>query len=160
MRRARSILKWGVLAIPTTVLLAQFVRPDRTNPSIDPARRVDAHLTVPADVQAILDRSCRDCHTNETRWPAYSAVAPVSWYIAHDVHEGREHMNFSEWGGYDRDDAQHKLEELCEEVREGHMPVKPYTWMHPGARLAPADVDRLCKWTDTERAKPMETLRR
>jgi Haem-binding domain len=74
-------------------------------------------------VQAILDRSCRECHTNETRWPAYSAVAPVSWYFAHDVHEGREHLNLSEWGRCDGKKARHTLEELCEEVREGEMPV-------------------------------------
>jgi hypothetical protein len=142
------------------LVLAQLIRPERTNPPVDTAERVDAHLIVPSDVQAILDRSCRDCHTNETRWPGYSAVAPVSWYIAHDVHEGREHLNFSEWGSYDEKKARHTLEELCEEVREGHMPVAAYTWLHPAAKLAPGDVKRLCEWTDTERAKPMETLRR
>jgi Haem-binding domain len=159
MTRSRRILGWSLIAIVIVLVLAQFIRPQRTNPRVDPAERVDAHLTVPADVQAILDRSCRDCHTNETRWPGYSAVAPVSWYIAHDVHEGREHLNFSEWGSYDEKEARHNLEELCEEVREGQMPVAAYTWLHPAATLTPGDVKRLCEWTDTARGKPMETLR-
>ena len=88
MTRSRRILGWSLITIVIVLVVAQFIRPQRTNPRVDPAERVDAHLTVPADVQAILDRSCRDCHTNETRWPGYSAVEPVSWYIAHDVHEG------------------------------------------------------------------------
>jgi heme-binding protein len=156
--RSRTVARRSLLAIAVLPVLAQLIRPARTNPRVDPAERVDAHLTVPSDVQAILDRSCRDCHTNETRWPGYSAIAPVSWYVAHDVHEGREHLNFSEWGRYDEKKARHTLEELCEEVRDGEMPVAAYTWLHPAAKLAPGDVTRLCEWSDTERTKPMKRL--
>jgi heme-binding protein len=74
------------------------------------------------------------------------------------VHEGREHLNVSEWGRYDEKKARHTLEELCEEVRDGEMPVAAYTWLHPAAKLAPGDVTRLCEWSDTERTKPMKRL--
>jgi len=147
------VVKSSIAAIVVLAALAQSIRPARTNPPVDPAIRIDAHLTVPADVRAIFDRSCRDCHSNETRWPAYSAIAPVSWWIVHDVNEGREELNWSEWGKYDRDEVGEKLKHLCSETREGHMPIPAYAWMHREARLSQADVERICAWANAERAK-------
>lgn len=129
----------------------QLVRPERTNPPVDPSMRLDAQLTVPREVAAILERSCRDCHTNETRWPWYSQVAPPSLLLAHDVREGRDELNFSEWGDYDAETADEQLEEICEMVTDGEMPLRPYTWLHPDARLSAADVSRLCEWTEQAR---------
>ena len=120
----------------------QLVRPERTNPPVDSSSRIDAHVSVPADVAAILERSCRDCHSNETRWPWYSHVAPVSLLLAYDVREGRDEMNFSEWGDYDAETADEMLEEICKMVTDGEMPLMPYTWLHPDARLSRADVAR------------------
>ena len=129
----------------------QLFPPERTNPPVDRARTLQARMPVPADIGAILERSCRDCHSNETRWPWYSRVAPASWLLAYDVRTARDEMNFSEWGDYDAEDASHLLEEACEMVREGEMPLYPYTWLHPGATLSAADVDRLCEWTEAAR---------
>jgi hypothetical protein len=132
-------------------VVLQLVRPERTNPPVDPSMRLDAHVTVPADVGDILDRSCRDCHTNETRWPWYSHVAPPSLLLARDVREGRDELNLSEWGDYDGETAVEQLDEMCTQVREGSMPLLPYTWMHRAARLSPEDVTRLCEWTKRAR---------
>jgi len=129
----------------------QLFPPERTNPPVDPARTLEAHVAIPADIAAILERSCRDCHSNETTWPWYSYVAPASWLLAYDVREARGEMNFSEWGDYDAEDASHLLEEACELVEEGEMPLPPYTWLHPGAKLSEADVARLCEWTEAAR---------
>ena len=160
MSVTRTVIRWGLVAAGVFAAAAQLIRPDRTNPPVNAAQRVDAHLAVPADVQAIFDRSCRDCHSHDTRWPAYSQVAPISWLVAHDVNEGREEMNLSDWGRYDRDEAREKLKDICKEVRGGHMPVRSYTWMHPGAKLSSAEVERLCAWTEQQRSTPMETLGR
>jgi len=129
------------------LLLIQLRQPDRTNPPVDPAAVIDRHVPVPADVAAILARSCRDCHTNETRWPLYSYVAPISWLVASHVQHGREHMNFSEWSSNDPESMQDLLEEICQEAREGMMPLPSYTIIHRSARLAPDEVSRLCAWT-------------
>lgn len=129
----------------------QLFPPERTNPPVDPARTLEAHVAIPADIAAVLERSCRDCHSNETTWPWYSYVAPASWLLAYDVREARGEMNFSEWGDYDAEDASHLLEEACELVEEGEMPLPPYTWLHPGAKLSEGDVARLCEWTEAAR---------
>jgi hypothetical protein len=149
-----------VVGVVACVALAQLIRPDRTNPPVDAAQRIDRQLSIPSDVRVILDRSCRDCHTNETRWPGYSRVAPISWLVAYDVNEGRGEMNLSEWGRYDSEEAREKLKDMCKEVRGGDMPVWPYIWMHPETKLSPAEVERLCAWTEEQRARPMETVSR
>src|SRR4051812_28292081 len=80
----------------------QFVRPDRTNPPAAPAASLAT--AAPPAIRTVLDRSCGDCHSNQTRWPWYSNVAPMSWMVASHVHDGREHFNYSEWTAYPSDD--------------------------------------------------------
>jgi len=98
-------------------------------------------------VAAILRRSCYDCHSNESRWPWYSYVAPISWLVASDVHEGREHVNFSDWGrsGHHHGTAE-TIEKIGEEVAGGDMPLWYYLPLHPGARLSKSDVETLKTW--------------
>ena len=79
-----------------------------------------------AEAVSVLERSCRDCHSNETTWPWYSSVAPVSWLVARDVNEGRKELNISEFGTYEPKKQQHKLEEACTQVKEGEMPMWIY----------------------------------
>jgi hypothetical protein len=89
---------------------------------------------------AILRRACFDCHSNETVWPWYAYVAPVSWLVASDVEEGREELNFSQWDAYNADRQAHKIKECGEEVAEGEMPLWFYVPAHPEARLSQADI--------------------
>ncbi len=125
----------------------QFVPVERTNPRIDPAQTVERQVFVPATVKAVLDRSCKDCHSDETRWPWYAHVAPTSWLLTHHVARAREEVNFSEWGQYDPDSARDILIEICRQVKRGAMPIGQYTLIHRSARLSPQDVDALCAWT-------------
>lgn len=109
---ARALL-FAVFAL----LAAQWVPVDRDNPP------VLGEIESPPEVHAILERSCYDCHSNQTRWPWYSRMAPVSWLVASDVHEGREHLNFSAWRS-DSTDKRHELrEEIRKNVEEGEMPL-------------------------------------
>ncbi len=150
MGRTLKIL--GLLLIGG-VLAIQVRQPDRTNPPVDPAQVLERHLAVPGDVAAVLDRACRDCHSNETRWPLYAYVAPISWEVAAHVVNGRQEMNFSEWGTYDSDTAQDLLTVMCRQVRSREMPLPSYTRLHRGARLSDDDIARLCAWTSAERRK-------
>ncbi len=129
-----------LLGLGVALVLVQFVPVDRTNPPVE--TRVDA----PADVVAVLERACYDCHSNETVWPAYSRVAPVSWLVAYDVHEGREAVNYSTWGRYSAEDRAKFRKETWEEVEEGEMPLKLYPLLHPDARLTDADRELLRAW--------------
>ena len=128
----------GALAI---VLIAiQFIPVDQSNPpvSADPA--------IPFNVKTILQRACYDCHSHETRWPWYSRVAPISWLLAHDVQEGREHLNFSTWTELPAQEIAENIEEIWEEVEEGEMPLWFYLPLHPEARLSSEDLALLNAW--------------
>jgi len=135
------------------VVIAQFYRPAKTNPPVDQAKTIEAHTQMSPQVAAILDRSCRDCHSYNTRWPWYSNIAPVSWLVIDDVNHGREDLNLSDWGNYDKSEAANKLRDMCREVRAGVMPLKSYIFIHRGAQLSAEDVKVLCDWTASERAK-------
>ena len=93
-----------------------------------------------ADTRALAQRACFDCHSNETQWPAYSRVAPISWLIQHDVDEGRAALNFSEWHL-----PQDEANEASEELTEGEMPPQIYRLMHAHGRLSEEDRQRLAQ---------------
>jgi hypothetical protein len=139
-------LKWVGIVLVGILLIIQVIRPARTNPPIDESRTIGAHMQIPPAVAAILERSCYDCHSYKTTWPWYSQVAPVSWYLVHDVNEGRSHLNLSDWASYDAKRAAKKLEEICEEVKRGDMPLTEYLPLHPTAKLSEADRKTLCDW--------------
>jgi hypothetical protein len=147
----RRVARLVALLILVGFIGIQFVPVHRTNPPFDSTQTVEHLAAVPPDVKAIFDRSCRDCHSNETRWPAYGYVAPMSWMLVRDVEEGREHLNLSEWGGYDTDSQRDVLVEVCRQVRRGNMPLKRYTLIHSSAKLKATDVETLCNWTNTMR---------
>ena len=91
----KKLLRW--LAVSAAVLFfgIQLVRPERANPPVAAGDRIESHVNVPPEVKAVLTRACADCHSNETRWPWYSEVAPASWFVADHVREGRDSLNFS-----------------------------------------------------------------
>ncbi|HMK29681.1 MAG TPA: heme-binding domain-containing protein [Terriglobales bacterium] len=132
---------------------AQLIRPQKTNPPEDPARTLFAHAQPSAEVAGILKHSCRDCHSYNTRWPWYSNVAPVSWMVIDDVNEGRRHFNMSDWGQYDTRRASEKLGNICDEVADGGMPERSYTWLHSGAALSAEQRNAVCLWTQAERER-------
>jgi hypothetical protein len=118
----------------------QLVPLSRQNPP------VEQDLGAPPAVDAILRRACYDCHSNETVWPWYAYVAPASFLVAHDVNEGREHLNLSTWNRLSPDQRREALEEMWEEVDEGNMPLPIYLPLHPEARLTDADRAALAAW--------------
>ena len=143
-----KMLKVGGIALAVLLVAIQFFRPERSNPSPDPAVELSAQVSVPPAVRSILERSCFDCHSNQTRWPWYSHIAPVSWLVARDVEEGRGRLNFSEWGSYKHGRRVARLEMLINEVDRGEMPPSSYLLMHGGAALSEADKDTLCAWAE------------
>ena len=153
MKRGRTVLKWLVIVLACLFIIAQFKRPARTNPPVDQTQTIEAHTQMTPQVASILDRSCRDCHSNKTVWPWYTNVAPVSWFVIDHVNEGRHNMNLSEWGRNDQRRQGKKLEQICDEVKDGAMPLSSYTPLHPGSKLSPDDVKTLCDWTEAERAR-------
>jgi Haem-binding domain len=146
----RKILKWTAIGLAVIFAALQFIRPARTNPPVDEARTILAHTRITPEVARILDRSCNDCHSNQTRWPWYSNIAPVSWFVVNHVNVGRREMNFSDWAQYDTEHQQGLLKDICGEVKDGHMPLPSYLRLHQEARLSSEDVRMLCDWANLE----------
>ena len=153
MKSILRILKWAVISLAVLFLGMQFIRPARTNPVVDQSETIEARAQMTPQVAAILDRSCRDCHSNKTIWPWYTNVAPISWFITDHVSEGRRNLNLSEWGKYDQHRQEKKLQQMCDLAQDGAMPLSSYTPLHPGSQLTPDDVKTLCDWTDAERGR-------
>ena len=126
----RALVALGVLFV-----LIQFIPFGRnhTNPPVQAEPQWDSPQT-----RALAKRACFDCHSNETRWPWYSNIAPISWLVYLDTINGRSHLNFSEWNTQGGD-----LQEAIEAIQEGEMPPFYYAIMHPEARLSAAEKQAL-----------------
>lgn len=138
--------RWTLFAVVAVFAGMQAVRPERANPPVHPGLTLASQYEVPAEVQRILERSCGDCHSNRTRWPWYSHVAPASWLLADHVKDGRRHFNLDDFT------EEMSLKDVCQEIRVGSMPLKEYLFLHPGAKLMGAEIQTVCAWTQT--AKP------
>jgi hypothetical protein len=116
-------------------VLLQFVPlgRDHTNPSVVQEPQWDSPQT-----RATMKRACFDCHSNETVWPWYSNIAPISWLLQKDVDEGREKINFSEWDETDND-----IDDIYIMVKSGKMPLPQYLMMHPEAKFTPEETQVL-----------------
>jgi hypothetical protein len=156
MTISSRFLKRLLLFALVVLLVLQFVGPARTNPASDPANSLATKVTIPPDVNALLTRACRDCHSNATRWPWYAYVAPVSWLVISDVNHGREHYNLSNWTETSEEGAD-LLDEMCQEVKEGKMPLPRYLLMHSEAKLTDADRKLLCDWSNAAAAQMAES---
>jgi len=133
------LMRAGVL-FAAALAAIQFVPVERVNPP------VESDLAAPDDVKRILRRSCYDCHSNETRWPWYARVAPVSWLISSDVAEGRREVNFSAWSQFTGGRLARKFKEIVEQVEENKMPQWYYVLLHPEAKLEPREKEIILNW--------------
>jgi hypothetical protein len=138
-RRLKQVAVVFVIVFAT----AQLVRPERTNPATDASRTIQAHAGTTSELVAVLDRSCRDCHSNNTVWPWYTQIAPLSWLMARGVAEGRRAVNFSEWASYPPDVQRTLLSVSCQDATSGTMPG-PYTFVRPETTLSPQDIETIC----------------
>ncbi len=155
----KKYLKFIAIALALGFIMLQFFRPTFTNPPIVPSETLEDSTIVPAEVQMVLTRSCNDCHSNKTLHPWYSQITPFNWFLAGHIEDGRRHLNFSTWNTNDTRQKIHTLEEICEMVEEGHMPLPSYLWIHGDAELNVDQRKLLCEWATAEKQR-LETLDR
>jgi len=144
-----------ILAGPLILVIGLAARPtlESRRITVDSAGGVDAVSEVPAPVMSTLRRACFDCHSNETRWPWYSALPVAAWLVERDVRNGRGQLNFSRWAEYNVFDRADLLDKACELGTTRDMPLWQYRIVHPEARLNEADIATLCGWTRREAAR-------
>jgi hypothetical protein len=144
-----SFLKKSILIIILLFIAIQFIRPQKSNP---PVKEGDA-LQAPEKVMHVLRRSCYDCHSNETNWPWYADIAPLSWSIASHVKEGRKALNFSEWKKISKEIKQKRLKRAIKTTQNGMMPLPSYLWLHKDAKLSSQEKTLLKRWFEAELEK-------
>ncbi len=146
-------LKWIFAAFVGVFALMQLANPPRTNPPVAAGHDLMATNPPPPEIATLLHHACYDCHSDETKWPWYSHIAPVSWLVANDVSRGRERLNFSDWPRALPERAAKRLERMSEEVDYKEMPPAKYTLLHPEARLTAGQREKLIHWAYQEAAR-------
>ena len=149
-------IKILLLVLAAIFIIIQFIPYGK--PSNQPLSGKDLFevADLPQDVGIIFKNACYDCHSQLVKFPWYSHVAPVSWLVARDINEGREHLDLSKWGDLSKKDKLKALDKIGEEVSEENMPMKIYTVMHAEARLTKAERDLVVKWAEQFAEKVFE----
>lgn len=157
-----KIFKKILVILLIAFIAIQFFRPEK-NVSSDKSKNISTMYAVSADVNTILTKACNDCHTNNTIYPWYAAVQPVTWWLDDHIKEGKKHLNFDEYSTYSLRKQYHKMEEVVEQVKEKEMPLDSYTWIHRNAKLSDEERITLTSWAqavmDTMKAHyPIDSL--
>ena len=143
-------MKLIIYSLITLVVVLFIINSFPVNMSNPP---VTDDIKTPIDIKKILRESCYDCHSNETTWYWYTEYAPISWLIAHDVNEGREYLNFSNWDKYSSSKKRKLLFDSIKTIKQGEMPTKMYELIHPDAKINMDELNALTMWIDNEYGK-------
>ncbi len=143
-------VKIAVIAVAAFFIVIQLIQPKETNPPVIASRSISTHVKVPGDIKAILFRACGDCHSNQTVWPWYGHVAPISWVVVDDVNEGRRKLNFDDWETLQSSkQATDLLSGICKEVEQKGMPPFSYRIVHRQSGMNKQETATICSWANS-----------
>lgn len=145
----KAIRTWFFRILLLGFLGVQIFQIDKTNPKVNPPDEFFSIVQAKTGTSRLLRDACYDCHSNETVYPWYTYVVPLGQWIKGHVVNGRKKVNFSTWGKYSVEERNKMLAESAEEVREGHMPIMLYTWVHQKAKLPDARRKKLADWLES-----------
>lgn len=141
-----KVFRFTFIGLGTLLTLLQFIRPSLNNGNIHSPNHINSLVMVSDTIESIIQKSCYDCHSNQTNYPWYTQIQPIGFWLNHHVDEGKEELNFSEFATYKRKKQLHKLDEIIEMVEEKEMPLNSYTWIHTKATLTPEEQNILINW--------------
>lgn len=140
------ILKKILVIVLVVFIVLQFFQPARnTNGQVLPTD-ISNVISMPENVQSILQAACYDCHSNKTNYPWYTYVQPVGWILAGHIKDGKKDLNFSEFGAYSNRKQQSKLKSIVSQVKDDEMPLYSYTIIHKDARLSKEEKKLIIDW--------------
>ncbi|WP_417884937.1 heme-binding domain-containing protein [Zunongwangia sp.] len=146
MLSKNKILKNILICVLLVLVVLQFFKPTKnTSEEILNSDILKAEK-LPRDISRILVRSCYDCHSNTTKYPWYSEITPVNYFLANHVNDGKKHLNFSEWAKLSSERKTHKVKEIGEEIENEKMPLNSYIWLHNDARITEEQKQLLLEW--------------
>lgn len=141
-----KLVKKILLGLLVIFVIAQFFGPEKNEGDLKSLETFISETKPTDEVHKILKQACFDCHSNVTKYPWYSSITPVNYWMDEHVRDGKKHLNFSAWDSYSLKKKEHKMDELHEEVEEKHMPLDSYTWMHADAQLTQDQIDKVVAW--------------
>ncbi|RLD82255.1 MAG: cytochrome C [Bacteroidetes bacterium] len=136
---------WGIILL--IIIVPQLIPVDKPEIDGDKSNDLITHNEIPENIANMLKTSCYDCHSNQTVYPWYSYVAPISWLVIRDVKVGRKELNFSNWESLSKMEKAKVLDDISEEVEEAEMPMPIYFITHSNAKLSDADREALVNWS-------------
>lgn len=139
-------MKKILVALLVILVVLQFFQIDKTNPEFDANQDFLTIHNPPTEIASTIKAACYDCHSNQSVYPWYTYVQPVGWFVKNHIEEGKEHLNFSEFGTYMPKKQAHKLEECYELIEKGEMPLSSYTIIHKDAVLTEAQQTELISY--------------
>jgi hypothetical protein len=142
-----------LLLLPLVLIVIQFIRPARNIGESKTEKDISHATTVPIEVASILEKSCYDCHSNNSTYLWYFNMQPLGWWLQHHINEGKEELNFSEFASYSLKRQKKKLKEIAEQLREKEMPMSSYTLVHTDAKISDAQIDLVANWANDELQK-------
>jgi hypothetical protein len=141
-----KLYKKILLGLLLLFIVTQFIRPTKNSNGEMLASDITRTLNVPENVLNVFKNSCNDCHSNNTRYPWYVNIQPMGWLMANHIKEGKENLNFSEFGTYSKRKQANKLRAIAKSVNDGSMPISSYTIMHTDAKLNSEDKKMISDW--------------
>ncbi len=146
------MLKKILLILVIVLVIIQFIRPQKNISEGPQSNAIQTRYEVPPNVKLILDKACMDCHSNNTSYPWYDKIQPVSWWLSRHVIEGKKELNLDEFTNTPPRRQYHKMEEIEEQVKKGEMPLPSYTWTHGDAKLNTSEKEAIYGWVANIRA--------
>lgn len=147
--------KLAGLTLIVILVILQFFRPEQNNAPPDPELDLLSLVSPPEGVAGLIRNACYDCHSNQTDYPWYNNISPLSWYLNGHIKEGKEELNLSLYGQLDKADRIGVFADICDVLDAGTMPLQSYLLIHRDARLSPEEKDMLCRWSEEEALKVM-----
>ena len=152
-----------LIVLLAALVIIQFIHPNKNKAEGTQPNYIGNTFAIPADVKTILAKACNDCHSNNTRYPWYANFQPVHWWLDKHIKQGKRGLNFDEYTSRSLRFQYHKMEDVIEQLKDGGMPLKSYTWIHKDAKLTAEDKTKITGWAesvmDTMKAKyPIDSL--
>jgi len=139
-------LKYILIFFVALFLGIQLFTTEKNIGELNPKGSFENEIETPADISKMLNNACYDCHSNNTKYPWYASIAPMSWYISGHVEDGKATLNFSEWSSYSKEEKQKKIDKSADLVKRRWMPMHEYLGQHPEALMTNKEVEKLANW--------------
>lgn len=162
MKKLLKIILWIAVIV---FIIIQFFSAEQNTSSMGSTHHISKKFPVPLEVQNIFNKSCNDCHSNNTRYPWYALVQPVGWFLDDHINEGKEEINFDEFAQYSPRRQYRKFYEIKKQIEEAEMPLTSYLLLHPSAKLSEEQKQTLIGWSVAMQNKmkseyPIDSLER